>query len=120
MATAGLIVAIAAAVLAYLSWRASQEANRISGESNTLARRALGISEAEHEQRELERKARARLRVDVGVVDRDPDEQGVIRLGGTSGNLRLRIAVRNDGDRDAGRGKVEATFPLTASDLSIQ
>jgi hypothetical protein len=116
----GLILGIGALIVGIGAWRAARGANRISAESTEIAQRALAISEAEHEQRELERKARARLAVDVEIVAWPPDVHGITRLGGSHANLRLKIAIANDGDRDAGRSKVEVTFPMTVSDISIR
>ncbi len=45
--------------------------------------------------------------------DSVPDADGVIWLSTTIGGLRLAITIRNEGDRDAGRGKIEATFPAS-------
>jgi hypothetical protein len=103
-----------AALAAYFAWRA----NHKSDDANDIARRALQLSEAEQEQMRREREARARLNISAHVMAYEPTD-GVIRLGGSHGTLRVEIAVSNDGERDAGRGNVEVTLPLNApNDLS--
>jgi hypothetical protein len=106
----GLAVAIAAA---YFAWRANSK----SDNANEIATKALAISEREEAARLADRKARARLSVSVGLVGYTPDTGGILRLTGSGGQLRLAITIRNDeGDRDAGRTKVEAIFPLIVND----
>ena len=105
-----------AAFAAYLAWRA----NHKSDDANDIARRALKVTETEHEQRQRERAARARLVVSASVVAYEPHDDGVIRLGGSHGNLRIAIVIRNTGDRDAGRGHVEVALPLSMSDLAAR
>lgn len=109
----GLAIAVAAA---YFAWRA----NGKSDDANDIAARALAISEREERERQREREARARLVVSAAIFDYTPDDQDVIRLGGSSGNLRLAIEIGNEGDRDAGRGTVEATFPPLPNDTSLR
>jgi hypothetical protein len=109
----GLAVAIAAA---YFAWRANQK----SDDANEIARSALAISESEYADRRREHAARAALTVSIGVVDRENDSDGILRLGGSHGNLQLVFLVGNNGDRDAGRGRIEVTFPATHSDPSIR
>jgi hypothetical protein len=109
----GLAVAI---VAAYVAWRAnhkSEDANQLAADANTIAQRALAISEEEHAQRLAERAARARLVVSAEIVEYPTDSDGVIWVSTTLGGLRLAITIRNEGDRDAGRGKIEATFPAS-------
>jgi hypothetical protein len=116
----GLVVAVAAA---YLAWRAnhkSDEASKFATEANDIARRALGISESDYEDRRREREARARLVVSASVVGHEPDEHGVIRLGGSGGYIQLAITIRNEGDRSGGRGNVEVTLPLSMSGASVR
>ena len=107
----GLGIAI---VAAYFAWRAnhkSEDANQLAADANTIAQRALAISEEEHAQRQAERMARARLVVSAEILGHPTDSDGVIWVDTTIGGMRLAITIRNEGDRDAGRGKVEATFP---------
>ena len=104
IAIGGLVVAVGALVVAFLSWRSAHSSARI-------ARRALEISEAEHNQRERERSARARLAVDAEVVNFEPDEHRVLWLRGVR-MLLVRIELTNTGDRNAGRTTVAVAFPL--------
>jgi hypothetical protein len=111
----GLAVAVVAAFIAWRANHRSHDANQLAADANTIAQRALAISEEEHAQRLAERTARARLVVSAEIVgyphDSVPDADGVIWLSTTIGGLRLAITIRNEGDRDAGRGKIDVTFP---------
>ena len=49
-------------------------------------------------------------------VGYQPGPGGVLRIAGSGGQLRLRIRIRNVGDRASGRGKVEVTFPAIVND----
>jgi hypothetical protein len=109
----GLAVAILAA---YFAWRAVDKAD----DANKIATKALGISEREEKARAADRNSRARLAVSLGIMVYEPGADGIVRLGGSSGYLRLRIVIGNDGDRDAGRGRVEATFPITVNDSGLR
>ena len=62
------------------------------------ARLAL-TEESEHEQQRHDREARARLIVSAHVVAYDPGPDGVSPIGGSHGNLRVEIALSNEGDR---------------------
>lgn len=109
----GIAIALAAA---YFAWRA----NHKSDDANEIARRALALTEAEHEQQRRDREARARLVVAASIVTYEPGEDGVIRLGGSSGNLRMTVTITNEGDRDAGRGHVHVTLPLSMRNTAIR
>jgi hypothetical protein len=109
----GLALAVGAT---YIAWRA----NNKSDAANDISRRALAVSEAEHEDRRHERQARAQIVVSAHVLMFNPNDDGVIRLGGSHGTLRTEISIVNAGDRDAGRGNVEVTLPLTISDMGAR
>jgi hypothetical protein len=74
----------------------------------------------EHAQRQAERAARARLTVEPRILVHEPDADGLLRQEGSGGQLRLEITIRNDGNRDAGRGKIEVTFPHIVTDTGIR
>lgn len=109
----GIAVAVAAA---YFAWRA----NHKSDDANEIARRALAVSEEERADRRRARQARARIHVSASVVMFEPDDDGVIRLSGSAGTLKIEVSISNEGDRDAGRGNVEVTLPLSISDLGAR
>lgn len=88
--------------------------------STGIARRALRISEAEHQQRQRDRQARAKLDVDVECVNMEQRADGVLLTEGNNANVRLKITVTNSGDREAGRGVVEVDAPLGISDLGFR
>src|SRR5689334_20022632 len=83
----GIIGLVVSAVAAFFAWRAIVKADG----ANKIAAKALAISEREEAERIREREACARLMLSVAIVDQEPDEGGVIRLGGTGGQLRLSI-----------------------------
>jgi hypothetical protein len=109
----GLVIAIAAGVIAYLSW---QEAHA----ANDIASRALGIAEADRADRERERDARAHFEADVSIVGHAPATDGRLVIDGSGGQLRLRVAIRNVGDRASGRGKVEISFAPIVNDSYVR
>jgi hypothetical protein len=100
----GIGIAVVALVVAYLSWQEARKAN-------TIATSALSLSETERQERDRERRARARFVIDLVLVGYQPGAEDVLRIAGTGGQLRLRITIRNVGDRASGRGKVDVTFP---------
>lgn len=100
-----LVVAIAAAALAYLSWRASQSANAISS-------RALQITEAEHALRERQRQARADLEIKISPgANHDLDQHGTIWTQGSHIVTTIELTVSNTGDRPTGRTSVDVWVP---------
>jgi hypothetical protein len=109
----GLVVALAASVLAYLSWRAAATANEI-------AARALKLAEQEHTIAAQERAARARFEIQLSIAGQEVASDGTLRIGGSGGQLRLRIAIRNVGDRTTGRGKVDVTFSPITNDSYVR
>jgi hypothetical protein len=74
----------------------------------------------EHAQRQAERAARARLRIEPRILVHEPDADLLLMQGGSGGDLRLEITIHNDGERDAGRGKIEVTFPQIVTDTGIR
>lgn len=86
----------------------------ISSVALMVSARALFIAEREHRERERERRARAKLRLDVEPwATPVPDGDGVYRLDERTGRyVALRLTLINEGDRDAGRTRVEVRAPL--------
>lgn len=100
----GIGIAVVALIVAYFSWQEARKAN-------TIATSALSLSEAEKQERDRDRRARARFAIDLVLVGYEPGTENVLRIAGTGGQLRLRITVRNVGDRASGRGRIDVTFP---------
>ena len=112
MEVAGFFVAVLALVVAWLSWRAAKGANRISGESNEIARQALSLSEAEDARREEDRRARARLAVTVEPgPNHELGEDGAIWTSAGTIITTLVITIANSGERPAGTTHVDVWLP---------
>ncbi len=109
----GLVIALGASVLAYLSWRAAENANE-------LAARALQLAEAEHATIAQDRGARARFEVALSIVGQAVADDGTLRVEGSGGQLRLRIVIRNVGDRATGRGRVDVSFSAITNDSYVR
>jgi hypothetical protein len=105
-----LLVAVGAAVLAYLSWRAARRANKISG-------RALQLTALEHSTRAREREARARIELTVlPGANHEFDPHGVIWSQGSTIVTTLELTIVNRGDRAAGRTSIDVWVPRFTSD----
>lgn len=79
---------------------------------NRIAREALTIAQREERERQQARGTRARLGAEVGFVGRENQiRDGVLWQEGSGGSVVLALTVHNDGDRDAGRTRIEVTLP---------
>jgi hypothetical protein len=79
----GLVIALGASMLAYLSWLAAENANE-------LAARALELAEAGHATNAKDRAARALFEVALSIIGQMVADNGPLRVEGSGGQLRLR------------------------------
>jgi ribosomal protein L35AE/L33A len=87
---------------------------RLPIRSNRIAQQALDIAKRDEADRERQRDARATMGAEVTFVGReDQIRDGVLWQTGSGGSVVLALTVRNHGDRDAGRARIELTLPPT-------
>jgi len=101
---AGIVAALAFGVAVW-SVLVARGANKLSGESNEVARRALAHTERQTELAERVEQERARLASARAVMEADMSPL-LYMSEGSSGNFRPLLRIRNVGDRDSGRTTV--------------
>lgn len=105
---AGVLVG---AVALFVAWRALSATQK----QTKLAQQQLEMASREHREFMKQITARARFLLILDTVGADSD--GVLRSAGDAGQVRVRIGIRNEGEKASGPTVVNALVPQRTRDF---